>query len=462
MSMLSPDLASSVRGRLRWLGTVLLLLHSALALAQPAPTQAGVSFATLGNRPLQLDYYAPTSGVGPRPCVIWLHDGGWLSGTRALPAFVAPLLARGIAIASIDYRLTTQAGLYGPEGVNFSAQIHDVKAAIRFLRARATEFNLDPARFGVWGSSAGGHLAALAATSGNSLELEGTIGGNTIVSSRVQAAVDYYGPTDLLQLTPDVTTPPGSIVDHDGVGAPGSLLIGFTAAGQGIGVLRANASNARAPYPTYLALASAASPMSYVDALDPPIYIVHGTADPQVAIRQSERLRDALQNAGLGPTYVTVPGGVHGGFDDTVHQGAINFLVNRLTAPVIPIGEPTAINGAWYEPATSGQGFELQWLDRETFLVYFYAHRDDGSNLFLLGVRTGRLNYGENMVIQMAATRGGRFNNFDPTVIRRELWGTLNLRFDNCNRATAILSGDDGMKTLDLVPLIKLAGRGCD
>jgi acetyl esterase/lipase len=182
--------------------------------------------------------------------------------------------------------------------VTFPAQIHDVKGAIRALRVRVAEFNLDPARLGVWGSSAGGHLAALAGTSGGIAALEGTVGGNLQHSSRVQAVVDYYGPTELLQLTPDVTTPPGSIVDHDGPGAPGSLLIGYSLAGQGIAILRSNASNPRTPFPTYLALAREASPLCFIDGRDPPMLIVHGTADNQVAIRQSERLRDALALAG--------------------------------------------------------------------------------------------------------------------------------------------------------------------
>ena len=440
----------------------LLLLLSIGAHAQPAPTRAAVTYATLGSNALRFDYYAPSTGTGPRPLVIWLHDGGWLSGNRALPTFAAPLLNRGIAIAAIDYRLTTEAGQYGSAGVNFPAQINDVKGAIRFLRAHATEFNLDPTRFGVWGSSAGGHLAALAATSGNSNELDGDVGGNLGVSSRVQAAVDYYGPIDLLTLTTDVTTPPGSIVDHDGIGAPGSLLIGFNASGQGIGVLRTNANNARAPYPNYLALARAASPLNFVDALDPPTYIVHGTADPQVAIRQSERLRDALNNVGVNTTYVTVPGGVHGEFSSAVHQGAIDFLANTLLAPVMPIGAPLALNGAWYELATSGQGFEFQWLAGDILLVFFYGHRDDGSNLFLIGTRSGRLRYGETISLDMTVARGGRFNGFDATAIRRERWGSLNLRFDRCDLADATLIGSDGTKSLRLVPLIKIAGTGCD
>jgi hypothetical protein len=299
--------------------------------------------------------------------------------------------------------------------VTFPAQIHDVKAAIRALRARAAELNLDPARLGVWGSSAGGHFAALAGTSGGIAALEDTVGGNLQHSSRVQAVVDYYGPTELLQLTPDVTTPPGSIVDHDGPGAPSSLLIGYSLAGQGIANLRGNASKPRTPFPTYLALAREASPPSFIDGRDPPTLIVHTTADNQVAIRQSERLRDAL-----------------------------------------------ALAGAWYEPMTSGQGAEIQWLEGEVLLVWFYGHRDSGANLFLLGTRTGRSQYGEPMAIPLTSVSGGRYINFDATSIVREAWGILTLTIERCDRARAVLMGRDGNKTLALEPLARAATARCD
>ncbi len=431
-----------------------LSLISLSAFAQTTPTRAGVAFANLGGRDLLLDYYAPNAGTGtgPRPLVVWLHDGGWLSGSRALPAFVAPLRARGIAIASIDYRLTTEAGLYGTNGVTFPAQIHDVKGAIRYLRANAAEFNIDPARIGAWGSSSGGHLAALAATSGNSPDLEGSVGGNTAISSRLLAAVDYYGPTDLLQLTTDVTTPPGSIVDHDGTGAPGSLLLGFTAAGQGVGVLRANANNANAPFPFFIALARSASPLSFVDALDPPIYIVHGTADPQVAIRQSERLRDALTSAGANPSYVAVPGGGHGGFATSVHDGAINFLVEKLTAP--PSFDITAaMTGAWYDPAQSGHGLFFEVLPEQRFLAWWFTFDPDGKQAWFGGVGTYS---GNRATLTALRTQGGRFiPNFNPANVSSPTWGTLTFTFSSCNSGLVEFSSDVGFGTGSM-PLTRL------
>jgi acetyl esterase/lipase len=438
-----------------------LAFHADPARAQPAPT-ATLAYATLGGRALELDLYVPSGGEAPYPVVVWLHDGGWLTGTRALPAFVEPLLDRGVAIASIDYRLTTEAGLYGSVGVTFPAQLHDVKGAVRYLRANAASRDLDPRRIGAWGSSAGGHLAALAGTSGGIAALEGEVGGHLAVSSRVQAVVDYYGPTDLFELAPDVTTPPGTIVAHDPPTAPASLLLGFSQQGQGIGTLRANRANPATPFPPFVALAIAANPITHVDALDPPTLIVHGSADNQVAFRQSERLRTALAAAGVPVELVAVPGASHGGFAPGVHAQAIEFLASRLGAGEIPIGHPAALTGSWFDPASSGQGLEIQWLDGEALLAVFYGHRDDGSNLFLIGTRAGRPRYGETLEVPLVATRGGRYTALDPAAIRREPWGTLALRFDRCDRGVATLAGADGTQTLALERLSGLPGPRCD
>ena len=445
--------------RIRFL-LVLLLAAFANNVGAQAPGNPDVAFAEVGGRALRMDIYRAT-GTGPRPVVLWLHDGGWLTGDRTLPAFVAPLLDRGVSIASIDYRLTSEAGQYGAEGVTFPAQIHDVKAAIRFLRAHGADFNIDTTRIGAWGSSAGGHLAALAGTSGGVAALEGELG-NLEYSSRVQAVVDYYGPTDLLQLIPDVTTPPGNIVDHDGAGGPGSLLIGFSATGQGLGVLRANAANPNRPFPIFRELAEAANPITDIDAGDPPFLIFHGTADNQVAIRQSERLRDALVGAGVSAELVRVPGAGHGGFADSFNAQARDFLVARLTAPTVAISNPLALTGLWYETTTSGQGIEVQWLAGDLMVVFFYGHRDNGANLFLIGTRVGRPSYGEVLRMDMTTATNGRYNNFDAAQIQRSTWGTLELRFLDCDRATATLAGTDGNKAMVLVPLARAATTRCD
>jgi acetyl esterase/lipase len=442
-----------------------LLLTSALLLApRPLPAQTPTHtfpYVTHGGTPLLIDLYLPP-GAGPFPVVQPEHDGGWLTGTRQLPDMVLPLLGRGVAIASIDYRLTSEGGRYGGESVTFPAQILDVKGAIRWLRGHAEGFALDPTRIGVWGSSSGGHLAALAGTSGGVAALEDGAAGSTHVSSRVEAVVDYYGPTDLLQLGPDQTTPPGAAFSHDAPGGPGSLLIGFSRAGEGLGVLRANAARAVPPFPPFVALARAANPISHVDALDPPTLIVHGDADTQVALQQSRRLRDALAAAGVPVELVVVPGGGHGNFPAAVQQQAIDFLVTRLSAPSIAIGQPAGLAGTWYDPRTAGQGFQLQWLEGDRLLAVFYGHRDAQSNLFLLGLRDGRPNYGEDLVFDLIATRNGAFGNFDPAQVTNPAWGRATLRFSDCDHGTATLDGLDGRQTLALLRLTGGPRPRCD
>jgi poly(3-hydroxybutyrate) depolymerase len=148
-----------------------------------------------GTVPLYTDVYLPANAGAPTPCVVWIHGGGWLSGSHnGLPAAVAALIPSGVAVASAGHRFSDQA--------IFPAQLHDVKGLVRHLRANAALYNIDPDRIACWGASSGGHLAALLATTGDVPALEGNSGGNTQYSSRVLAAVDYNGPTDLLMLNP--------------------------------------------------------------------------------------------------------------------------------------------------------------------------------------------------------------------------------------------------------------------
>ncbi len=316
------------------LACLLALGSVATGFAQSTPTHDDVPYAFApvfgGVRTLLLDIYAPTGGAtfplgAPSPVVVYIHGGGWLGGSHDVPpAVLLPLRAQGVAIASIDYRLS-------PERI-FPAQIHDVKAAIRFLRANAAQYGLDPDRFATMGSSAGGHLAALAATSGNAPELEGAIGDFTDTPSTVIAAVDYYGPTDILGMMPDVTVPPGTTINHDAPNSPESRLIGFDGPNEGIGVLRANFANPNPPFPAKVALAAALNPITHLDPLDPPIFIAHGTADDTVPIGQSERLRDAMEALDLAHCYTAVPGAGHGPLGRATDDAMRGFLVARFLA----------------------------------------------------------------------------------------------------------------------------------
>ena len=223
-----------------------------------------------------LDVYVPAGSVEPLPLVIWIHGGGWQNGSKATGGPAISLLSQGFAVASINYRLS------GDDV--FPAQIEDCKAAIRFLRARAEDYNVDPRRFGVWGSSAGGHLVALLGTSGDVKDLEGAVGDFDEVTSRVQAVCDWFGPTDLLQMGGR----------HDDAESPESKLIG-------------------GPIQERKAEAARANPIAYVSPDDPPFLIMHGSSDPAVPFHQSELLEAALKKVGVESTLVKLVGAGHGG-----------------------------------------------------------------------------------------------------------------------------------------------------
>ncbi|MGE0480099.1 MAG: alpha/beta hydrolase fold domain-containing protein [Phycisphaerae bacterium] len=315
--------------RSRGLAAVMICGVALPAGAQITPTLNDVKYATVLRddgvaMPVFLDLYAPSTPGGPAPLLIWVHGGGWQGGTHNnVPSAALALRSNGFAIASVEYRLSGEA--------IFPAQIHDVKGAVRFLRANAATFNLDPDRFGAWGSSAGGHLVALLGTSGGVAAAEGATGGNTGVSSRVQVVVDYFGPTDLLRMNLDVTTPPGSTIDHDSPASPESHLIGFDDPGQGVGVLRANQSNPNPPFPQLIALITLANPVAHAGAGDPPTFIAHGEIDTLVPIRQSERLFDALAAAGVEAPFVRVPGAGHGGLGASTDAAAQLFIRKHLS-----------------------------------------------------------------------------------------------------------------------------------
>ena len=165
-----------------------------------------------GGRDLLLDLYPPQIVEGKAvPVVLWVHGGAWREGSKEKPPALF-LTRAGYAVASVNYRLSSEA--------LFPAQIEDVKASVRWLRANAAKYRLDADRIGAWGSSAGGHLVALLGTSGGVAQLEGH-GGNAEYSSRVQAVVDFFGPTDLLRMDDF----PGKMV-HNAPDSPESQLIG--------------------------------------------------------------------------------------------------------------------------------------------------------------------------------------------------------------------------------------------
>ena len=328
-----------MRGPWAWafwsVGGAAALAAPALAQFNPlVPKFGDVAFATVGELPLLVDIYGPlNNSPGPYPLIIWIHGGAWRDGDKwPLTNHVTAARNAGFAVASINYRLTTEAGAWGDQPVIWPAQIHDAKGAVRFLRANAELFNLDPDRFVAWGTSAGGHLAALLGTAADDPFLEGTVGGNEGVSSAVQAVIDYCGPSDLLTWLEDVEYPPGITIKPDHYKSMGSALIGWGLPGQGIGDLKLHLDDPAPPYPDLVALCRSVSPMTALhgDQTLPAFFIAHGDMDSVVPHKQAGHLAEALSAAGAAFTYLLLAGAEHNALDPDTDDLATAFLIDRL------------------------------------------------------------------------------------------------------------------------------------
>ncbi len=254
--------------------------------AQPVPPDVeilrDVPFGKGGERTLTMHIVRPKEKPEkPMPVIVWIHGGAWLGGSKdsGIPRLI-PFARRGYFGASISYRFSQEA--------KFPAQIEDCKCAIRFLRAKAKEFHIDPERIGVWGESAGGHLAAMLGVTGDVKEFEGA-GGWEGYSSKVHAVCDWFGPSDLLKMVHE----PGPI-DRKSANSPEALLIG--------GPVLENKEKA-----------IKASPVTFVTPDDPPFLIMHGDKDMVVPFSQSVYLFEALKKAGVEVTFVNLKGAGHGG-----------------------------------------------------------------------------------------------------------------------------------------------------
>ena len=233
----------------------------------PVPTRRDISYCTMDGVDLKMDIYAPESHE-EMPAVIYIHGGSWAGGTKSSPEVSkdAPaLLKAGMVVFSIDYRLA--------KAYRFPAMIEDVKCAVRSIRARAGEYNIDPNRIGAYGGSAGAHLAALLGTTDQSAGFD--VGEYLEYSSRVQAVVDAFGPTDLIKQYRQDTVPEMSMV-----------------------FLESDLERA--------------SPIIYVSPDDPPFLILHGTDDEMVLPEQSQDFYEALLANNVSAELVMVKNAVHG------------------------------------------------------------------------------------------------------------------------------------------------------
>jgi len=258
---------------------VLLFFAPSAIFASEAPRiHKDIEFTNVDGHSLTLDLHMPTQEKNSH-LVVWIHGGGWRGGSKE-KCSVTWLTEHGYTVASISYRLTDKA--------IFPAQIHDCKAAVRWLRANADKFGYKTDRIALSGSSAGGHLAALLGTSGGVKELEGDVGGNLDRSSRVDAVIDFYGATDFVlrsKTQPHRANQEGSVVYR--------LLGG--GADQKVELAR---------------LASAAF---HVTGDDPPFLVFHGDQDKTVLLDQSQRIHEVYSRAGLTVTLQVLKGAGHGG-----------------------------------------------------------------------------------------------------------------------------------------------------
>ncbi len=247
-----------------------------------------VVYASPQSNPLPADIYLPDQEQLPLPVILWLHGGGWRSGDRRSgPDLGRHFAERGFAMVSIDYRLSDEAV--------FPAAVEDVKTAIRWIRSVAGQYGFDPNRIGIWGASAGGHLAALAALSAPG-RFEGPDSEHAGFSSQVQAVAAAYPVVDFLQLDANRNAVASDASSHHAMPAPASDSDSFESRFLG------------APLLSVPHLAAQANPVEYVKPGAPPFLLLHGTSDRAVPPMQSALLFDALAAAGNNATMLLIEG----------------------------------------------------------------------------------------------------------------------------------------------------------
>lgn len=281
------------------LWVVLLALSTSARVAEP-PTRdiTDIVYAQVGAQKLALDLHLPAAAA-PAPLVIYLHGGGWMSGNKSqYPAF---LVQRGFAVASVDFRSTNDAP--------FPANVHDIKAAIRFLRAEALRYGYSARRLALSGASSGGHLAALVGVTNGDAQFEGTEGDNPAESSSVQAIVSFFGASNLTTILAQSTAHGTSVR----VPALRKLLGG--------------------PPEDKQPLARLASPVYHVDRTDPPLLLLHGDQDAQMPINQMHELDGAYAAAGLHAETLVLHGVGHDAapfFQGSPAERVVAFLKTAL------------------------------------------------------------------------------------------------------------------------------------
>ena len=279
---------------LRVILALLAASTSVATYAQSAREYNDVVYATVDGKPLALDIHLPANINSP-PLIVWVHGGAWyLYDKKQYPK---SLVDAGFAVASLDFRQSTEA--------RFPAQVYDIKAGIRFLRAKARDYGYRIDRIAIAGASSGGHLAAMVGLTNGTKELEGAIGDYVTESSQVQAIVDYFGASNLTTILAQSTP-------------------------YGLGVRRPALDKLLGGQPEAVPdLARLASPVLHVDRNDPPLLLLHGDQDPQMPINQSHELQGAYEKLGLDGQLVVVHGAAHAGavfYEGEQLKRAVEFL----------------------------------------------------------------------------------------------------------------------------------------
>ena len=282
-------------------GLVILTFSIGVALAGPEMRRINdIDYVGDANPRQTLDLYIPEAKTeSPRPVVLWIHGGAWRKGSKDRPGRALKAAGLNCAIVSINYRLTLEK--------SWPVQIHDCKAALRWVKANAKKYHLDAERIVVWGGSAGGHLVAFLGTTQNHPDLDGKLGSHTEQSTSVKGVINFFGPTDFL-----VMNHQGSSMDHNAASSPEGQLLGGEVS-------------------TLKARAKIASPFHQVSSDDAPILTVHGTKDPLVPYLQGKALDDKLDALKVPSVLLTVLDGGHGrGFGPSVDKAVINFLKHHF------------------------------------------------------------------------------------------------------------------------------------
>lgn len=243
---------------------------------------SGLVYGHAGGKDLLLDMARPTSGTGPFPAMVFVHPGGWMSGKRTSFKGEALALAKfGFVCVTIDYR-------FAPK-YRFPAQIEDLKCSVRWLRANAPKYNIDPNRIGAYGHSSGAHLVALLGTTSAEKKWEGT-GGNPDQSSAIELMICHAAPTDLVDC------------------AAIARRVDTREAGDGLNLMKfllgGTVSQIKQAYVD-------ASPINYVNPSTPPTLLLHGTNDDKVPFEQSKVFEAALERAGVEVVFIPIPNGGH-------------------------------------------------------------------------------------------------------------------------------------------------------